>query len=249
MTIMETRENLSLPKNEEHDTKKYTKHINDLIEDAEIEAEIEAEKKILPKKTRAFLISMFGFGLLSLVYLQINSRTVQVALPGEEKMAYINLPTKTAEEKLIKQVPAIKNKSSHTPFLKVKIINNFVEPAKITPAKILDPSREPKITAKHDKKINKTNKTSKSLAKRTITKLAKPNNRFFIQTGAFLQKKNAEISLKKLWAKGFSPLIHVVMRNKTKTYLVPLGVFPNKEKAKLAQEKLARAGYAKTIIK
>ena len=125
---------------------------------------------------------MFGFGLLSLVYLQINSRTVQVALPGEEKMAYINLPTKTAEEKLIKQVPAIKNKSSHTPFLKVKRLNNFVEPAKTTPAKILDPSREPKITAKHDKKINKTNKTSKSLAKRTITKLAKPNNRFFIQT-------------------------------------------------------------------
>ena len=40
---METRENLSLPENEEHDTKKYTKHINDLIEDAEIEAEIEAE--------------------------------------------------------------------------------------------------------------------------------------------------------------------------------------------------------------
>ena len=51
MTIMETRENLSLPKNEEHDTKKYTKHINDLIEDAEIEAEIEAEKKILPKNS------------------------------------------------------------------------------------------------------------------------------------------------------------------------------------------------------
>ena len=36
---METRENLSLPENEEHDTKKYTKHINDLIEDAEIEAD------------------------------------------------------------------------------------------------------------------------------------------------------------------------------------------------------------------
>ena len=55
MTIMETRENLSLPKNEEHDTKKYTKHINDLIEDAEIEAEIEAEKKILPKKNTSIL--------------------------------------------------------------------------------------------------------------------------------------------------------------------------------------------------
>jgi cell division septation protein DedD len=40
-----------------------------------------------------------------------------------------------------------------------------------------------------------------------------------------------------------------VSKGKTKTYLVQLGVFPNKEKAKLAQEKLARAGYPKTIIK
>jgi len=246
---METRENLSLPENKEHDTKKYTKHINDLIEDAEIEAEIEAEKKILPKNSRAFLISMFGFGLLSLVYLQINNRTVQVALPGEEKMAYINIPTKTAEEKLIKQVSTVENESSHTPFLKVKTLNNFVEPAKITPAKILDLSRELKGTTKLKKKIKKINKTSKSLTKRTIAKLAKPNTRFFIQTGAFFQKKNAETSAKKLQAKGFSPLIHVVTRNKTKTYLVQLGVFPKKEKAKLTQEKLARAGYAKTIIR
>ena len=215
----------------------------------EDEAEIEAEKKILPKKTRAFLISMFGFGLLSLVYLQINSRTVQVALPGEEKMAYINLPTKTAEQKLIKQVPAIKNKSSHTPFLKVKTLNNFVEPVKITPTKISGLNREPKVTAKFEKNINKTNKTSKSLAKKPITNLVKPNTRFFIQIGAFSQKKNAEVSAKKLQAKGFSPLIHVVTRNDTKIYLLQLGVFPNKEKAKLTQEKLARAGYAKTIIK
>ena len=38
--MMETGENLSLPENEDHDTKKYKKHVNDLIEDAEIEAEI-----------------------------------------------------------------------------------------------------------------------------------------------------------------------------------------------------------------
>ena len=55
--------------------------------------------------------------------------------------------------------------------------------------------------------------------------------------------------MKKLQAKGFSPLTHIVSKGKTKTYLVQLGVFPNKEKAKLAQEKLARAGYPKTIIK
>jgi len=243
--MMETRESLSLPENEDHDTKKYTKHINDLIEDAEIEA----EKNILSKNSRVFLFSMFGFGFLFLVYLQISSRTAQLALPGEEKMAYINTPTKSAEEKLIKQVSTLKNESSHTPFLKVKTLNNFVEPAKITPAKILDLSRKPKVIAKFEKKIKETNKTSKSLTKKTIANLVKPNTRFFIQTGAFFQKQNAEISAKKLQAKGFSPLIHVVTRNNTKTYLVQLGVFPNKEKTKLAQEKLARVGYAKTIIK
>ena len=189
---------------------------------------MEAEKKIRSKNSRIFLISMFCFGLLSLVYLQINSRTTQVAVPGEEKTAHINTQTKSVEEKLIKQVS----------------INNFVEPAKIS-----NLSRKPKITAKFEKKIKETNKTSKSLAKKTIANLVKPNTRFFIQTGAFFQKKNAEISAKKLQAKGFSPLIHVVTRNNTKTYLVQLGVFPNKEKTKLAQEKLARAGYTKTIIK
>ena len=247
--MMEPRESLSLPENEDQDTKKYTKHINDLIEDAEIEAEMEAEKKFLPKKSRVFLFSMFGLGLLSLVYLQINSQTAQVTLPSEETMAYTNTSIKSAEEKLIKQVSTIENQISHTPFLKVKTLNNFVEPVKKTPAKISDFNRKPKVTAKFEKKIKETNETSKSLAKRSIANLVKPNTRFFIQTGAFFQKKNAEISAKKLQAKGFSPLIHVVTRNNTKTYLVQLGVFPNKEKAKLAQEKLARAGYAKTIIK
>jgi len=230
---METEENLSLPENEDHDTRKYKKHVNDLIEDAEIEAEMEAEKKIRSKNLRVFLISIFCFGLLSLIYLQINSRTTQVAVPDEEKKTHINTQTKSVEEKLIKQVS----------------INNFVEPAKTTPAKISNLSRKPKVTAKFEKKIKETNKTSKSLAKKTIANLVKPNTRFFIQTGAFFQKKNAEISAKKLQAKGFSPLIHVVTRNNTKTYLVQLGVFPNKEKTKLAQEKLARAGYVRTIIK
>ena len=193
--MMETGENLSLPENEDHDTKKYKKHINDLIENAEIEAEMEAEKKIRSKNSRVFLISIFCFGLLSLVYLQIDSRTTQVAVSGEEKTASINASTKSAEEKLIKQVS----------------INNFVGSAKTTPAKISDLSRKPKVTAKFEKKIKETNKTSKSLAKRTIASLVKPNTRFFIQTGAFFQKKNAEISAKKLQAKGFSPLIHVCL--------------------------------------
>tara|TARA_Y100001936_G_scaffold30038_1_gene28185 strand:- start:516 stop:1256 length:741 start_codon:yes stop_codon:yes gene_type:complete len=246
---MEPRESLSLPENEEPNTNKYTKRINDLIEDAEIEAEIEAEKKILSKVSRVFLFSMFGLGLLSLIFLQTNSQTGQVALLSGEKMKFTNTPIKSAEEKLIKQVSTLENKNSHNPFLKVNTLNNFVGPVKITPAKISDFNRKPKVNAKDETKIKKTSKASKSLGKRSITNLAKPNTRFFIQTGAFFQKKNAELSAKKLQVKGFSPLIHVVTRNNTKTYLVQLGVFSNKEKAKLAQEKLARAGYAKTIIK
>ena len=70
-----------------------------------------------------------------------------------------------------------------------------------------------------------------------------------MQTGAFSLDKNANVAMKKLKSKGFSPLIHVVSKGKSKTYLVQLGVFPNKEKAKLAQEKLARSGYPNTIIK
>ena len=247
--MMEPRESLSLPENEEPDTNKYTKSINDLIEDAEIEAEIEAEKNILSKVSRVFLFSMFGLGLLSLIFLQTNSQTGQVALLSGEKMKFTNTPIKSAEEKLIKQVSTLENKNSHNPFLKVNTLNNFVGPVKITPAKISDFNRKPKVNAKDETKIKKTSKASKSLGKRSITNLAKPNTRFFIQTGAFFQKKNAELSAKKLQVKGFSPLIHVVTRNNTKTYLVQLGVFSNKEKAKLAQEKLARAGYAKTIIK
>ena len=96
--MMETQESLPLPEIEQQDTKKYKKHINDLIEDAEIEAEMEAEKKIRSKNSRVFSISMFGFGLLALVYLQINS---QRATEGEVSEPIAN-PIESAEEKLAK---------------------------------------------------------------------------------------------------------------------------------------------------
>ncbi len=246
---MDTEENLSLPEIEHRDTKKYKKHINDLIEDAEIEAEMEAEKKIRSKNSRVFSISMFGLGLLALVYLQINSQSAPVVIPDEESTAPTNAAIDSAEAKLAKQVPIVEDGSSHIPFQKVKAPQNFVEPAKITPAKKPAPTRKPKITAKSQKKIEKPSKVSKPVAKRTLTTPAKTNTRFFVQTGAFSQKKNAETSMRKLQAKGFSPLIHVVTRGNTKNYLVQLGVFPNKEKAKITQEKLARAGYPKSIIK
>ena len=70
--MMETEQNLTLPEIEQ-DTSKYKKHINDLIEDAEIEAEMEAEKKIRSKNSRVFSISMLGLVLLTMVYVQMNT--------------------------------------------------------------------------------------------------------------------------------------------------------------------------------
>ena len=70
-----------------------------------------------------------------------------------------------------------------------------------------------------------------------------------MQTGAFSLKGNASALVKNLQAMGFNPSMHVVSNGSKKTYRVQLGVFPNKDKAMLIQEKLARIGFPKTIIK
>ena len=247
--MMDTEEKTALPDIEHQDTNKYKKHINDLIENAEIEAELEAEKKIRSKNSRVFSISMVGMGLLALVYFQINSPSSPGTTSVKEEVALSTVPTESAEEKLAEQVPVLEDGSSQIPFEKEKTPGSSVEPAKITFAKKTASSEKPKVSAPSSKKIKKTVKASKPAVKIKAAVPAKTSTRFFVQTGAFSQKKNAEASMKKLQSKGFSPLIHVVTKGNTKTYLVQLGVFPNREKAKLAQEKLARAGYAKTIIK
>ena len=183
-----------------------------------------------------FSISIFGFGLLALLYLQINGlKTPAAPAPVSKKI-------ESAEDKLAKQVPIVEDGSSNIPFPELK---NTVAPAEIKLKEKTPPTRKPKASSNFQKKATKP--TIKPKAK--IKTVSPTNTRFFVQTGAFSSKENADISMKKLQEKGFSPLTHVVSIGKTKTYLVQLGVFPNKEKAKLAQEKLARAGYPKTIIK
>ncbi|MEK9629651.1 MAG: SPOR domain-containing protein [Nitrospinota bacterium] len=245
--MMDTEEKLTPPEIDQNDTNKYKKHINDLIEDAEIEAEMEAEKKIRSKNSRVFSISMFGLGLLALVYMQINSPE-ENKLPPEEIATPEIAALETAEEKLAQQVPIVEDGSTQIPLEKVKPPQKNVEPAKITFGKKPVSTEKAKAPASARKIIKKKAETTKP-SKNLKTAPVKSNTRFFVQTGAFSKKQNAEASMKKLQDKGFSPLIHVVTRNNKKTYLVQLSVFPNKEKAKLAQEKLGRAGFPKSIIK
>ena len=236
--MMDTKEQSPVTEIEHlpEETKKYNKQIDDLIENAEIEAEMEAEKKIRSKNNRVFSISMFGFVLLALVYFQVSG------LKAPEAPAPVNKQIESAEDKLTKQLPIVEDGGSNIPVPELK---NIVAPAEIKLKKKSPPTRKPKASSKLQKKTTISTIKPKAI----IKTVSPPNARFFVQTGAFSSKKNAEVSMRKLQEKGFSPLTHVVSKGNTKTYLVQLGVFPNKKKAKLAQEKLAHAGYLKTIIK
>ena len=156
--MMDIEEKLALPEFE-HDTNKYKKHINDLIEDAEIEAEMEAKKKIRSKNSRVFSISMLGLGLLALVYSQINSRSIPGTISEKENTALLKVPTESAEDKLAKQVPVLEIESTHIKFEEAKTQKSMVEPAKITFAKKPAPNDKPKIsppTLKRKKKPSQT---------------------------------------------------------------------------------------------
>ncbi len=246
--MMDTEEKLAFPEIES-DTNKYKKHINDLIEDAEIEAEIEAKKKIRSKNSRLFSISILGLGLLTLVYSQIKNPSTPRTISEKKDTALLKFPKESAEEKLAKQVPILEIESTQIKFEEAKTQKSMIEPAKITFINKTVPNTKTKLSPPTLKGIKKPSQVSKSGIKIKKPVLTKTSQRFIVQTGAFSQKKNAEASMKKLQSEGFSPFTYVSNQGDNKTYLVQLGVFSNREKAKLTQEKLALAGYAKTIIK
>jgi cell division protein FtsN len=73
-------------------------------------------------------------------------------------------------------------------------------------------------------------------------------NLFSLKVGQFNNLKDARKAQGGLKLKGF--LSGMDKEDVTlKTYIVQLGVFPSPEKARLSQEKLARAGFSKTFIR
>lgn len=73
-------------------------------------------------------------------------------------------------------------------------------------------------------------------------------NSFSLKVGQFSNLKDAQKAQDRLSLKGFLSDSHKADLP-VKTYMVQLGVFPNREKARLTQEKLARAGFSKTFIR
>ena len=76
----------------------------------------------------------------------------------------------------------------------------------------------------------------------------KANNSFRLKIGQFNNPKDAQKLQDHLSLKGFLSESHRA-NLPVKTYIVQLGVFPNREKALLTQEKLARKGYPKTFLR
>lgn len=74
------------------------------------------------------------------------------------------------------------------------------------------------------------------------------NNSFSLKVGQFKSLTDAQKLQDRLSLKGFLFDSHRADAP-VKTYIVQLGVFPNREKALLTQEKLARRGYPKTFLR
>jgi cell division septation protein DedD len=73
-------------------------------------------------------------------------------------------------------------------------------------------------------------------------------NFFSLKVGQFINLKDAQNAQERLSLKGFLSESYKADLP-TKTYMVQIGVFPNREKARLTQEKLTRAGFPKTFIR
>jgi cell division protein FtsN len=73
-------------------------------------------------------------------------------------------------------------------------------------------------------------------------------NLFSLKVGQFSNPNDAQKVQDRLSLKGFLSESHKADVN-VKTYMVQLGVFPNRIKARITQEKLARAGFSKTFIR
>ncbi len=73
-------------------------------------------------------------------------------------------------------------------------------------------------------------------------------NSFSLKVGQFKNLQDAQKVQDRLSIKGFLSESHKA-NVPVKTYMVQLGVFPSREKARLIQEKLAQAGYPKTFLR
>ena len=247
---------------------RYSKTIDDLIEEAEIEAEIEATKKFRSKNTRLFTISVVGLLLMGFLYYKMLNRESSKPAINEDFASLAEM----AEEQL--QVPATPENLATPETLSTQNTSVGIEPAEAvmhpslpdkmnTPApKPLDiapkpvkpatlPAKsvteKPKTQAPKTASVKSTVKPTQSITKSTKTGSSEV---FFIQLGAFSSKSNADKFAKRLTDKGFTPDIHVKPLDANRQmHFVRIGEFNNREKAQDTQKKLIEKGFKNSFIR
>jgi len=235
--MIETHENKineevnSPPQTIDDEWRKYNKHMDDMIDDAEIEAEMEAEKKIRSKNSRLFTISIIGIALLALVFLKAQQ---QSDIP--QTKIYPKSPIEEATF-LPKKSQSINHKAGQ------------LAPAKPAPVKRLTSASSkfknfaPQVTGGSTPKNVKTRKASKPTpVKQTING---PTGKHYVQLGAFSVKENAEKFSNKVKSKGFSNVISVA----SKKYTVRVEGLKTENEAQNIRQKLADQGFKNSFIR
>ncbi len=236
--------NLTLEKPEattEEPAVRYTKRIDDLIEDAEIEAEIEAERKVRAKNTKIVAIAGVAISLLVFLYYGIQSQSntsksdsvankTQIAkLPPKAPAKPIPFPI-NGGTKLENKVPEIKPVAKTPP-----------PPAKKAETKpvIESPAKTPKA--------------AKSSTPKTVAKNPQIS---FSQTGAKANNKKKAVGTT-LQAMNLPPARELKAPVKSSTpatiapvskgYFVQVGAFSSKANADRLAGKLKKSGFTPSI--
>lgn len=246
---------------------RYSKTIDDLIEEAEIEAEIEATKKFRSKNTRLFTISVVGLLLLGFLYYKMLNRESSKPAINEDfaslaEMAEEQLQVPASEKSADPEAPSMPNnsvgvepaKAVMPPSLPEKTVTPAPQSLDIAP-KLVKPVTSPAKSVKEKSKakipkIAGVKPTAKPT--RSITTPAKVGSSevFFIQLGAFASKNNADKLAKRLLDKGFTPDIHVKPLDANRQmHFVRIGEFSNREKAQDTQKKLIEKGFKNSFIR
>jgi cell division protein FtsN len=232
---------------------KYIKRIDDLIEEAEIEAELEAEKKIRSKNTKLLTISILGCALLLFLYVRMNGeeKIIAEAPAPEVPVTEINIPL--ADEPGPMDLPIVE-----------KAVEPLEEAAQPAPEKAAETAPEapaeektapaPVKAAEAPKPARKAEKvTIKTASTRGAEIKPKPAPRvsshpYFVQTGVFSVKGNAEKLSRKLQAAGFSPSISVKSR-KLDRHVVKVGHFADEAAGESMKKELAANGFEAVLSK
>lgn len=265
---------LEKPETTEEPAVRYTKRIDDLIEDAEIEAEIEAERKIRAKNTKIVAISTVAIGLLGLLYYGISYQTEAPGTPTVESPRIaqtppavppkpIPFPVNGNEPSQVSKPPVAASPEKKAPAPAARSAKSRVQtaqkdsgaskvkspaPAQKTQASAT-PSRTPSASRQGFKlppatRLNPEKTVARSFQQTTQAGLSG----YFIQVGAFSRKANADRLAKKLRAAGFQPILATKTVGEKTVHVVRVGGFKKVAGAKSAQESLRAKGFKNTFI-